>query len=459
MGKYRMPKIVKGPPGPEVKKLIEEVDYSIEVPTLIRDVLKTEAWIPKKSNGVWIEDLDGNVFLDFSSFHSVLNIGRSHPKVVEACKQALNGEMVGFLEGTRKHLKLLKKLVEITPGNFAKQVYLGMSGSDANEIAVRIARCSTGRPYVMSFLGGYHGQTQISMELTAAGPGLIGTGVRKTYPPIPGIIHVPYPYCYRCPFKQNYPECDLQCLKYIEDWIFQCYIPGDLVSAVVIEPIQGDAGNIVPPYGYLSGLKKLCEKYGILLIADEVQTGFGRTGKMFACEHWNIEPDVICLGKAMASGMPMSAVISRYEFPKIGKKLALHHVFTTMANPICCAAALETIKIIQEEHLVENAAKVGEYMIKRLNDMKKHYRIIGDVRGQGLQIGVEIIKDKNTKEIGAEEVKSICKKAYKNGLALIYYGIYGNVLRIHPPLILTKEQADIGLDIIEKAISEVEREE
>lgn len=453
MKKYKTPIIVIKPPGPKVQKIINTMHQSVETTDLMRSLGQMEAWIPQKEEGVWIVDPDGNVFLDFTSFHSVLNIGRRHPRVVEACKHQLDTVMAGKIEGNNVYLKLLKKLAEITPGKFDKQISLGLSGSDANEGSIKIARLSTNRPYIIGYFGAYHGQTHFSMELTALQP-----SYRKIYPPIPGFIHIPYPYCYHCPFNLEYPECELHCLTYIEDYLFQRYLPADEVAAVSIEPIQGDGGNIIPPSEYLPKLKKICESNGVLLIDEEVQTGFGRTGRMFACENWLVEPDIMVLGKAIGAGMPISACVYRYDLIK-DKDVALDACFsTTAANPLCCAAALANIEVIQEEKLVKQAATIGEYMIRQFKDMKEEHRIIGDVRGLGMMIGIEMVKDKETKRPAPKETELICKNAYEKGLALIRYGYYGSVLRIHPPLIITKEQVEIGLEIIENAISQVEKE-
>mgnify|MGYP001032597118 CR=1 FL=1 len=451
---YEAPKIVVKPPGPKTKAIIESISRSVEAPSLAKYIASAEV-IPAKNEGPWIEDPDGNVYIDFLSMHSVANVGRQHPKVIEACKQQLDRVLLGWFEETAKHLALVRKLAQITPGNFPKQVFLGLSGSDANECSIKLVHWSTRRPYVVSFMGAYHGMTHAAQALTST-----NVRMRRGYHPlIPDVVTVPYPYCYRCPFKLERPECGLQCLKYIEDWVFQTFLPPDEVAAITIEPIQGDAGWIVPPDGYLQELKKLCEKNGIPFIAEEVQSGFGRSGKMFACEHWKIEPDIILLGKAMASGMPISACVAKTEIAQpSGRKDDFFHGFSTSANSVCCAAALATIEVIEKERLVKRSAKVGEHILKRLNEMKEKHRIIGDVRGKGLMIGVELVKNKETKEPGTREAAKVCRIGYETGLAMIAMGIFDSVLRIHPPLVITEEQADKGLELLEAAINRVEKE-
>lgn len=446
------PTIFIDPPGPRVRDIIESIESSTETTAMIRGLVSDEPWIAGREEGVWIEDPDGNVFLDFSSFHSVANVGRRNPKVVEACIEQLCSAMTGKVEGNNVYLKLVKRLAEITPGRFGKEVSLGLSGSDANEGSIKLARWHTGRPYVVGFYGAYHGQTQVSMELTT-----VRSHFRRFYTPIPGIIHISYPYCYRCMFNLEHPGCEFKCLEYLRGSIFGRYVPVDEVAAIIMEPIQGDAGNIVPPDGYLNEVQSICQENGVLLIMDEVQSGMGRTGKMFACEHWDVEPDILVLGKALGAGMPISACV--YKGFLTEKDPVLEACFsTTAANPVCCAAALANIEVIKEERLCENAATVGGYVLKRLEEMKKDGNIIGDVRGKGLMIGVEIVKDNETKKPAPDEARLICENAYKKGLALIRYGVHQSVLRIHPPLILTREQADVGLEILESSINEAQRD-
>ena len=243
--------------------------------------------ILRRAEGVWIEDVDGNVFIDFVSGGYVANTGHRHPEIVKAAKRQLDKFVCGFSES---RLKLADRLAGITPGHFKKDVFFGHSGSDSNDTAIELARWSTRRPYIIAFLGAYHGITLGALSMTST---LLQR--KGCHPLVPGIITMPYPYCYRCPFRLEHPECELQCLRYIEDYAFKTFCPAQDVAGVNIELIQGDAGWIVPPNDYLPALKKMCEKYAIPFIAEEVQTGFGRTGKIFACEHWNIEPDIICI--------------------------------------------------------------------------------------------------------------------------------------------------------------------
>lgn len=430
-------KIKVKPPSPKMVKLLKEIHDVTCRPGLI---------IPKKTERVWVEDIDGNKYLDFVSGGFVTNVGRRHPAIVEACKKQLDEVMVGFTEA---RLRLIKKLAEITPGNFTKNMYFGFSGSASIDCAMQLIRWSTRRYYIIAFIGAYHGVTYGALSLTSI------ILKRNCYPLIPGIIHVPYAYCYRCPFKLKYPECRLQCVKYIEDHVFKTICPPKDVAGIVIEPIEGDAGWIVPPDDYLPEIRSLSEEYDIPLVVDEVQTGFGRTGKMFACEHWKIKPDVICLGKAMGSGIPISVCIAKRTLCESdGDEFSSTrpYGFTLGGNPLGSIAALTTIDTIEREDLTKNAARTGEHVLKRLDEMKQKYAIIGDIRGKGLLIGVEIVKNRETKEPGVKEVSKILQKAYENGLLLPSLGLYNSTIGICPPLVINREEVDRGLDILDEVM-------
>jgi 4-aminobutyrate aminotransferase len=267
-----------------------------------------------------------------------------------------------------------------------------------------------------------------------------------------GITHVPYAYCYRCTFHLTYPQCDLACVSYIEDVLFAKSIPSDEVAAIFVEPVQGEGGYIVPPAGWLPRLRALCEKYGILLVADEVQSGMGRTGKMFAVEHWNVTPDILCLAKALASGMPLSAIIAAaavMSWPPGS------HGSTFGGNPVSCAAALATLDVIEEEGLMQNATRVGNHLMLHLRELAEESRLIGDVRGLGLMIGVELVKDKITKAPAEDETNRVMNECFKRGLIVLPCG--PNSIRFSPPLTMTEAEADIALGIFAEALAEVEK--
>jgi len=338
-------------------------------------------------------------------------------------------------------------LCQITPGNGPKKVSFGLSGSDANDGAIKLARSFTKRQKVIAFFRSYHGTTYGAMSLSA-----INLNMRRNLGPLlPEIYHVPFADCYRCPFKLEPSRCSLACIDYLK-MLFDTTIPAEEVAAIIVEPIQGDAGIVVPPDKYLPALKKICEEHGILFVAEEVQIGFGRTGKWFAVEHWDIEPDVIILGKAIASGMPLSALVARKEIMDSWNAPA--HLTTMEGNPVCCAAALATIETIRQENLVEKSRELGDYIQGRFNELKKEHELIGDVRGRGLLIGVDLVTDRESKQRAEKAAAKICWRCWEKGLILTFFS--KSVLRVAPPLVITRTEAEHALDIIEDSFKELE---
>jgi len=406
-------------------------------------------FVIKKGEGATMYDVNGKKYIDFLSSAAALNTGHCHPKVVEA----INYQIHKFLNYTSAYMyyenmvELAEELIRITPGSYFKKVSFGLTGSDANDGAIKLARVFTGRQKIISFLRSYHGSTYGALSLSA-----ISLNMRKKLGPfLPEIYHIPFPDCYRCPLNHRYPECQLACLEYFK-MLLKNLIPPEEIAAIIIEPIQGDAGIIVPPDSYLFNLKKICAEKGILFIAEEVQTGFGRTGKWFSVEHWNIEPDIILLGKGIASGMPLSSIIAKQEIMDSWQAPA--HLFTMGANPVSCAASLATIEVIKEENLVDNTQRMGHYIKKRLLELKARHEIIGDIRGKGLLIGVDLVKNRDTKERAVKETAKICWRCYERGLILTF--LSQSVLRIAPPLNIKKEEVDHALEIIEKSIEDLE---
>ncbi len=401
----------------------------------------------KSGRGAIVEDVDGNEYIDMLSSAAATNIGHCHPKVVEAIIEQAK-EIIHYTPVYTYHeslVKLAKELIEITPGNFKKKVLFGLAGSDSNDGMIKLARAYTGRSKIISFIGAYHGSTYGSISLSA-----ISLNMRRRIGPlVPDIYHINYPHCYRCKFGKKEENCNLECIQELEE-NFKSYLPKEEVAAVIMEAIEGDAGLIVPPTKYVEKLYDLCKKNGILFAVDEVQQGFGRTGKWFGIENFNVEPDIIVMGKSIASGMPMSAIVARSEIMETLGPPA--HAFTTTGNPICCKAALATIKVIKEEGLLEYSRKLGEYTKERFNKMKDKYPLIGDVRGIGLSIGVDLVQDRNTKERDKEAAAKICYRCWEKGVLLTFFA--NNVLRVQPPLVITKEQMDKALDIIEDSIGE-----
>ena len=401
----------------------------------------------KKGYGAVVEDMNGNKYIDLLSSAGALNTGHSHPKVVEA----IIGQVKEFIHYTPAYMyheplvKLANRLCEITPGNFKKRVTFGLSGSDANDGMIKLARAYTGREKVISFIKSYHGSTYGAISLSALSLNMR----RKIGPLLPEIYHIPYPDCYRCEFGKMVEDCNLECLNQLEK-AFSHYVPVEEVAAVIMEPIAGDAGLVVPPRKYVEKLYRLCKDNGVLFVSEEVQQGFGRTGRWFGIEHFGVVPDALVMGKSIASGVPLSAIVAREEIMQALEAPA--HLFTTAGSPVSCAAALATIEVIVEEGLLEYTRELGDYAMGKFNKLKEKYELIGDVRGLGLSIGIDLVKDRKTKEKAGEAAAKICYRCWEKGIVLTFFA--GNVLRIQPPLVISREQMDKAIDTIEQAINE-----
>ncbi|MCK4668752.1 acetyl ornithine aminotransferase family protein [Candidatus Bathyarchaeota archaeon] len=440
------PKIVAVPPGPKARELVRK-DESLISPSYGRFY----PLVVESGKGCIVRDVDGNEYIDFNSGLVCLNVGHSHPKVIAAiknqCDRFLHYSNTDFFY--REVVDLAEKLAEITPGNFDKKVYFGNSGAEAVEAAAKLAKWHTRKQRFISFISAFHGRTVGALSFTASKP----TQRRHFFPLMPGVTHVPYPYCYRCPFKQTYPDCHYWCIDFIDEFVLQKYVPPDEVAAILFEPIQGEGGYVVPPPDYLQRLKKLADKYDILLIDDEVQSGMGRSGKWFAVEHWNVEPDILCSAKALASGLPLGATIAK---AKVMDWVGGSHASTFGGNPLSCVAANAVITIIKEERLLENATTQGAYIMKRLQELKEQTEIVGDVRGKGLMIGMEIVENKETKKPAPKKAKEIMIRSWKRGVAVITCGV--STIRIAPPLNITRELVDSALEIIGDVVKEVGKE-
>ncbi|MEM2104436.1 MAG: acetyl ornithine aminotransferase family protein [Candidatus Bathyarchaeia archaeon] len=440
------PKIVVSPPGPKAREIVKK-DETLISPSYTR----LYPLVVESGQGCIVRDVDGNEYIDFNSGLACLNVGHNHPKVVESikrqCDRFLHYSNADFYY--KEVVELAQKLTEITPGSFEKRVFFCNSGSEAVEAAIKMARWHTRKPLFISFINAFHGRTIGSLSLTASRP----TQRRYFSPLMPGVTHVPYAYCYRCPFKQTYPECHYWCIDFIDEFVLQKHTPPEDVAALIFEPVQGEGGFVVPPPEYVKRLKKLADKYSILLIDDEVQTGMGRTGKWFAIEHWGVEPDIICNAKALASGLPLGATVAK---TKLMDWTAGSHASTFGGNPLSCVAATAVIEVIKEEKLLDNAAKQGTYIMKRLEELKEESEIVGDVRGKGLMIGVEFVLDKESKKPAIDWTREIIIRSWKRGVAVITSGI--STMRITPPLNISRELVDSALHIIENIVKEVERE-
>ncbi|MFH0896490.1 MAG: aminotransferase class III-fold pyridoxal phosphate-dependent enzyme [Candidatus Bathyarchaeota archaeon] len=398
------------------------------------------------AEGCIVRDIDGNEFIDFNSSHGVMNIGHSNPKIIEAIKKQAENliHYSNNISYSEISINLSKKLSDMVPMGSSKKVFFSNSEAEAVESGLKIAIWHTRNSRIIAFLGAYHGSTLGALSLAAEKPVLV-----RHFPALFAVDHVPYPYCYRCAFKQSYPDCHYWCIDYIED-LFSKKIPPEKVAAIVFEPIQERAGCIVPPPEYFKRLKSLADKYEILLMDDEAQTSIGRAGRWFAIEDWNVSPDILCLGGLLSSGLPLGVTITT---EKVMDWEPDSHTNVLGGNPVVCAAALAVIDVAKSEHLLENSARQGKYAIQRLQELAEKYPIIGDVRGKGLMIGFEVIKDLKKMEPGIAEAREIVKKSFRRGVLSDVCG--ASVVQITPSLSITQELLDRGLDIIEGAISEV----
>jgi len=440
------PHLVVSPPGPKARELLKRDERSVS-PSYSRFY----PLVVESAKDCLVKDVDGNEYIDFNAGIACLNVGHNHPKVVNAiknqCDRFLHYSNTDFYyEGV---ISLAEKLAEISPGGFEKKVYFGNSGTEAVEAAVKLAKWHTRKQLFIGFISAFHGRTIGSLSFTASKP----TQRRHFFPLMPGVAHVPYAYCYRCPFKLNYPECDYWCIDFIDEFVLQKYAPPEDVAAIVFEPIQGEGGYVVPPPDYFRRLKKLADQNGLLTVADEVQSGIGRTGKWFAIEHWNVEPDIVCSAKALASGLPISATIAS---ARVMDWPGGSHASTFGGNPLSCAAALAVIDVIREEKLLDNANKQGSYILKRLSEFGEQNPIVGDVRGKGLMIGVELVEDKESKKPATEKAREVMIRSWKHGVAIVTCGV--STLRLAPPLTIQRGQLDGALDIVEDVVNEVAKE-
>jgi 4-aminobutyrate aminotransferase len=441
------PKLVCTLPGPKARAAVE-ADHRLISPSYTRSY----PLVAKRGRGVRVEDVDGNEFLDFAAGIAVVSTGHCHPEVVAAIQQQA-AELI-HISGTDfydEHLTdLAEQLSAVAPMRGPHRFFYGNSGTEAIECALKLARYHTGRQQIISFFGAFHGRTMGALSLTGSKP----QQKRRFSPLVPGVTHVRYPYVYRgCTGGPQEQEAfSLGCARYIEEKLFKTILPAEEVAAIFVEPIQGEGGFVPAPANFLRELRAICDRHGILLVVDEVQSGCGRTGKWWAIEESGVEPDIVCIAKGIASGMPLGICMSRAE---IMDWVPGSHASTFGGNPVSIAAALATMKIIDREG-IQNAASVGEFMLERVRGWKKSHPLVGDVRGRGLMIGIEIVKDKATREPAAELRNRIETLAFERGLMML--GCGETSLRLSPPLIVTKEQATVALDILEEALTVAEKE-
>jgi 4-aminobutyrate aminotransferase len=435
----RPPHIRTELPGPNARALLAR-DRPVSSPSYPRDY----PFVIARGRGVEVWDVDGNRFLDFAAGIAVCSTGHTHPQVVQAIKGAADEFLhISSDYWHERMTRLAERIEELHPMAEPVQVLCCQSGTESVEGALKLARYVTGRPRFIGFLGGFHGRTMGSLAFTASKY----TQQAGFFPTMPGVTHVPYPNPYRPLFAGA--DQGRATLDYIENVLFQTNVPATEVAAILVEPIQGEGGYIVPPDGFLTGLRELCDRHGILMICDEVQTGIGRTGRMFASEHWGVSPDIMTLAKGLGSGLPIGLVVARRAHMEKWKRGA--HGNTYGGNPLCCAAALATLDLVEREYAA-NAATVGEYAMQRLRALQARFPCIGEVRGKGLMIGVELIKPGAERKPDAALCQRLLTRAFHNGLLLLSCGV--STLRIIPPLLVSRGEVDEALVLLETALGE-----
>src|SRR2546422_5067286 len=409
----------------------------------------TPVYVAKAEDAV-LEDVDGNRYIDFAGGIGCNNVGNRRPSVLSAIREQLDRFLHTCVQVTpyESYVRLAERMNELTPGKFPKKTLFVNSGAEAIENAVKIARAHTGRSGIIAFEDAFHGRTMMTLALTSK------THPYKTgFAPFPGDVYrIPYAYCYRCSYSLTYPSCDLFCARHLED-TFKRVVASEDVAAVIAEPVLGEGGFVAPPPDYFRVLIDICHKHGVLFIADEVQTGFGRTGAMFASEHYGIEPDILVTAKSLGGGLPIAAITGRAEIMDAPGPGGLGGTFA--GNPLSCAAALAVLDLFKREDLLARANQLGSHFQKRAREWQKRWPLIGDVRGLGGMQAIELVKSSEQREPATDETKQVTQYCYEHGLITITAGSYSNVIRVLVPLVVTAEQMDEGLNVLESALQAV----
>jgi 4-aminobutyrate aminotransferase len=433
------PRIHTALPGPNAQRvLLGDKQY------ISPSYTRSYPMVAKSAQGIVVTDVDGNEFFDFSAGIAVTSTGHCHPDVVAAIRKQA-GELI-HMSGTDFYYEslvtLAERLSKIAPMPGPHRVYYGNSGTEAIECALKLARYHTKRQNIIAFFGAFHGRTMGALSLTASKP----QQRRRFAPLVPGVTHVRYPDVYRGD-SQDPEKFALNCARFIEDKLFKTTLPPEEVAAIFVEPIQGEGGYVVAPTVFMQELRRICDRHGILLVVDEVQSGVGRTGKWWAVEHTGVQPDILCMAKGIASGMPLGLTLTRAE---VMDWVPGSHASTFGGNPVCIAAALATLDVIEREQLLKNSADVGHHILQRMADWPRKHKLVGDVRGRGLMIGVELVKDKESKEYDAAERDRVVELAFERGI--LFLGCGPSTVRLSPPLIVTKDEADVAVDVLEECI-------
>ena len=432
-------------PGPKSKALSERRSKAVP-----RGLSHATPIYVAKTEGAVLEDVDGNRYIDFAGGIGCLNTGHRAPGVLTAIERQLAKFLHTCVQVTpyESYVRLAERLNEVTPGKFPKKTLFVNTGAEAVENAVKIARAATGRPGIIAFEDAFHGRTMMALSLTS-----------KTHPykagfqPFPGEVYrIPYAYCYRCSYSLTYPSCDLFCARHLED-TFKRVVASEGVAAVIAEPVLGEGGFVAPPLDYFRTLVEICRKHGVLFIADEIQSGFGRTGALFACERYGIEPDILVTAKSIGGGLPLAAITGRAEIMDAPGPGGLGGTFA--GNPVACEAALAVLDMFEQQDLNARAQSLGDHFQKRAREWQKRWPMIGDVRGLGAMQALELVQSRDKREPAAEETKQVTQYCYEHGVITISAGSYGNVIRLLMPLVITDAQMNEALDVLEGALKTV----
>jgi 4-aminobutyrate aminotransferase len=441
------PGIVVKPPGPKTVAFNKRYERSVT-----SALPKVSPLVVRDAKGALVRDVDGNVFIDFVAGFAVMSVGHCNPAVVEAVRTqaGLLTHISAHLGSYEPYVSLAEKIRRVAPHNLRDgQVFFSNSGTEAVEAALKLAHHVTRRPLTVAFWPSFHGRTTGALSVTGVSARL-KSGIARAE--MSGVYFAPYAYCYRCPLKQTYPGCGVACADYLES-MFDTVVPPEDTAAIIFEPVAGEPGNIVPPPEFWPKIEKIAKKHGIILIADEVYTGFGRTGAMFACEHWNLKPDIIVFAKAIAGGLPLGGIIAKRELTYKWERGA--HGSTYGGNPISCAAGNAALDFITSHHLDKRAERIGNYMLTRLKEMASRYPTIGDVRGKGMMVAIELVKADS--KPATELAKKLLVEAYQRGLLIYVAGTHDSVIRMMPPLVIEQELLDQGLEILDASLKAVSK--
>ncbi|MFP6889731.1 MAG: aspartate aminotransferase family protein [Nitrospinota bacterium] len=434
-------------PGPETRVQLERLRGS-EGRAGLSFGMSPDTVVVERALGASVEDVDGNIFLDFVSGFGSINAGHCHPRVVEAMREQAGKLHQAMSLGSRVRLDLEEKILSLVPGPVPKKILFGTSGSEAVETAIKLTRRATGRQEIVGFTGGFHGRTLGALPFMGRKAQREGLGTL-----VPGARHVPFPYPYRSPFGTEPEKCAEGTIAYIEEFLKNPVSGWGEVAAILIEPVQGNGGMIPAPLGFLGALRRLCDRYGVLLILDEVMSGFARTGKMFAYQHEEgVEPDLLVLGKSLSGGLPLSACVAKADIADASEPGT--ETGTYAGNVMACASGLASIAVYEEENLSERAAKMGDYFLERLGELAERHPIVGEVRGRGLMTAAELVSDRKTRE-PLSVAREASDLALKKGLFLYPGGHYRNVLAFMPPLLIGEEEIDTAVEIVDEVLIEL----